>query len=627
MLQWITASLSRKLMMGLAAGLVLAALALVGLFMTTYLGQIEREKAEASKQLNRLLQASLENAMLKRDIPGLRAIVAQLGGQDGIVGVTIINPDGEVRFSSRSEALGRVLDVREMGLAPGTPGLTHSFTDVGGRDVVRSINPVHNKDECSGCHGPVSQHPVNGILIIDYDAEMIKRQALASALMLSGSSGLLIVFFVVGAFWFMKRTVSAPVHALTRAARALAEGDLDARARWRGGDEIAGLGRTFNEMAERLKQGLRDAQEKEAFLQSLIDAVPDGIRVIDAEFTIVKVNDAYCRQLGQTRSAVIGLPCFRSSHRRSDPCPPTLMTCPLAEIQANGRSLTCVQHHLDQDGHALHVEISAAPLEIDLHGYRGPLIVEVIRDLAQEIRYSQEQRLSEIGQLATGVAHEIHNPLASVRLGLQSILRKLEMGQVIDPSFAQYLKLVDGEVDKCISVTEKLLRISMPPGEYRDLVSLRDVIPDVLALLRYEAERIGVRTVLHLGAGPLRVVAADGEMRMLVLNLIQNAFHAMPGGGELRVRGAIEDRNVTFTVEDDGTGIPAERLARIFDPFYSRRADNARGTGLGLAICRAIVGRYGGRIEVTSTPGTGSTFKVILPDADAAGLRRQGSRR
>jgi signal transduction histidine kinase len=104
----------------------------------------------------------------------------------------------------------------------------------------------------------------------------------------------------------------------------------------------------------------------------------------------------------------------------------------------------------------------------------------------------------------------------------------------------------------------------------------------------------------------------------VMLNLVQNAFHAMPQGGELHVSGRLAAPWIQIAVRDTGTGIEPERLSRIFDPFYSRRADGAKGTGLGLSIVRTIVEGYGGRIEVRSEPGHGSVFTVFLPDAASA---------
>lgn len=113
-------------------------------------------------------------------------------------------------------------------------------------------------------------------------------------------------------------------------------------------------------------------------------------------------------------------------------------------------------------------------------------------------------------------------------------------------------------------------------------------------------------------------MASDSELRMVVLNLVHNAFHAMPKGGDLKVSSQSRDGWIVIAVRDQGIGIDPNRLPRIFDPFYSRRADGSKGVGLGLSIVRTIVENYGGRVEVASEAGQGSVFSVFLPDAAAA---------
>jgi signal transduction histidine kinase len=122
---------------------------------------------------------------------------------------------------------------------------------------------------------------------------------------------------------------------------------------------------------------------------------------------------------------------------------------------------------------------------------------------------------------------------------------------------------------------------------------------------------------------PLRVLAADSDLRMMTLNLAQNACHAMPGGGRLTVHCRREGNGIVIRFEDTGIGIAPADQSRIFEPFFSRRADGVRGTGLGLPITKAIVEGHGGSIEVESERGRGSRFTVRFADADADA--RQGA--
>ena len=607
--------LGRKLIVSLALAMLTASLVFLFVFIGAYQARLVKERGDASAQVNRLLQASLENAMLKRDLAGLRDIVSRLGAQERIDAVMILNPSGVVRFASRPEMLGRRFDVAENPLCPGcqlppVTARTAFLTPEKGREVLRSVNPVRNKKPCTQCHGEIAYNPVNGVLVIDYNAAGIKGEALGGALLMGGS-GLAVVVLTLAVVWFtLHRWVLRPVLQLTVASERLAAGDLMARAPVNGHDELSRLGETFNHMADRLEKSLHDLERREVFLQALIDAIPDGVRVIAPDYRVVLVNRAYCDQLGADSAQVLQQPCHVSSHRRNEPCPPTFVTCPLNELNGETRSLVFRERHVAADGRAVFVEVSAAPLEATSDG--ETFIVEVIRDLSQEMRVSQEQKLSEIGLLATGIAHEIRNPLASIRLSFRALQRKAMLEDNRDTRF--YMDIVNTEIDKCIDVTDRLLKLSMPAGR-PTLISLSEIVTDVMTLLEFEAVEGGFETSLDIG-DDLRVVAADADMRMLVFNLVQNAFHAMRKGDRLTVEAYRKGKTVQLAITDTGAGIRPSDMSRIFDPFWSRRADGVRGTGLGLSICRAIVGRCKGKIDVESEFGSGSRFVVTLPLAD-----------
>jgi PAS domain S-box-containing protein len=604
------AALSRKFLIFLGAELLAASMIFLAVFVGIYRGELEAERAQVSAQMNQLLQASLENAMLKRDLDGLKTIVERLGQQDNVAGVVIVNPEGEVRFASTPSWLGRRLDPGPGGFVLGTQFLAEED----GEEILRSVNPVRNKEPCTQCHGPVETHPVNGVLVVDYDAGTLRETAKRTALTLI-LFGLVVVLAMLGGVWWMlKRHVLAPVETLAVASRALASGDFDFRAGLKGKDELGQLGRSFDTMADVLKAAVAKERVHEAFLQELIDSDPDAIRVLSQDGKILKANSAYRRLLGLSpEEDVRGLLCHVSSHGLANFCPATLVTCPLVEIKANREPLKAVQRMKRRDGSEIDVEVHAAPLI----GQEGELlVVESIRDLAADIRFSHEQKLSELGRLATGVAHEIRNPLASVRLALQGLLKRAEGGSMTAEEAVRYLMLVDGQIDKCIDVTDRLLKLSMHAGGRPQLLSVKPAIEETVSLLSYEAEAKQIDVVIDLPSEETcRVMASDSDLRMIVLNLVQNAFHALPLGGRLDIQGQARDAMFEIVFSDNGAGIPEDALPRIFDPFFSRRADGQPGTGLGLTIVKSLAKRLGGGVSVESKEGLGTRFILRLPRA------------
>ncbi|MEA3276045.1 MAG: ATP-binding protein [Pseudomonadota bacterium] len=613
-MRWLEESLNKKFAVGTAAGLLVSSLAFLVLFVGLYREQLERERSVAAAQVTRLLQTSLENAMLKRDLEGLKGIVGRLGNEAGIYGVMISNPQGEIRFASDPERLGEYippdLDIRAQ-------PVTQFLDDADGQNLLRSVNPVGNKPPCQECHGPIEQNPVNGILYVDFDSGPILAQARKTTFALMGSGSIIVLINLAGGWWFIRRYVIRPVEHLSNVSLRLSNGDLGARTALTGKDELAVLGGRFNHMAATLEEKMEELRDKEYFLQELVDAVPDGIRVIDPDYRVVLANATYRDQLGLEGDVTGPDLCYSVAHARESPCPETLITCPLKEIARSGKPLRVVHRHHRTDGGKLDVELYAAPMRVISKGEPRLLVVESIRDLQQEVKFSHEQKLSELGRLAAGVAHEIHNPLAAVRLALHAAEQANAEAPPDHAQVSEYLGLVDQEVEKCREVTERLLKLSVPPPEQQELVVVERVIDDTLKLLQWEAQTRSVDIRLVTEGTPLRVLASDSELRMVTLNLVQNALHAMPRGGSLTVRCGREGGGVAISFEDTGVGINANDRLRMFEPFFSRRADGIRGTGLGLSITKSIVEKHDGSILVDSEPGHGSRITVTFPDADS----------
>ncbi|MES9812140.1 MAG: ATP-binding protein [Candidatus Thiodiazotropha sp.] len=611
-MNWIANSLNRKFILGTTSGLAISSLVFLLLYISLYQSELEGERAHTANQVNNLLQVSLENAMLKRDLPGLSEMVKKLGKQEGIASVFITNPGGEIRFSSRVGDFGK-----QLANPYRATSLTTLFLEDGdGQEILRSINPVHNKAACKECHGPAEENPINGILYVDYDAVPIRNRVRDTTLMLMGAGALIVILNLVGGWWFIHAYILRPVNHLTHASQELTNGNLESRVSMRGTDELSQLGDTFDLMAERLQEKLLELEEQKGFLQALVDAVPDGIRIIDDKFKIVLTNKAYREQHKLPQTTEVGNDCYTLTHKTTKPCPPTLITCPVHEIQQHKKPIKVVHQHHRSDQSTFEVEIFAAPMEIKRGRRETTLIVESIRDLAKEVKYSQEQKLSELGRLATGVAHEIHNPLASVKLALDATKNTLIADNDYTDGVMQHFELIDDEINTCIEITGKLLKLGSPPPENLELVDVNNALHETLSLLQWQADQLHITVEERYEIDLLRTLASDSEIRMVALNLAQNAFHAMPEGGILTVSSFSDGKKILLQFSDTGAGIRAKDLPYIFDPFFSRRADDVKGTGLGLSISLAIIEKYGGTIRVESEFSVGSVFTIELPDAE-----------
>ena len=233
-----------------------------------------------------------------------------------------------------------------------------------------------------------------------------------------------------------------------------------------------------------------------------------------------------------------------------------------------------------------------------------------LREQADQIIEIEEQlrradRLSALGELSAGMAHEIRNPLGSIR-GTAEILRD---GVAPDDPKQEFAEILVREVDRLNRVLEDFLRFARPdPVEVGRFV-LQHVIGDVLDLTRQQAVRNNVDVAAKLG-DEIEIPGQGEQVKQAFLNLVLNALQAMPNGGALEVSLRVLPQEVQVLFSDSGPGIAPEDRERIFNPFVTTRDS---GTGLGLAITQRIIQGHGGRIMLDSRPGEGACFTVCLP--------------
>ena len=226
-------------------------------------------------------------------------------------------------------------------------------------------------------------------------------------------------------------------------------------------------------------------------------------------------------------------------------------------------------------------------------------------------RLIMSEKLAAVGEITASVAHEINNPVAVIQGNLD--LARDTLGKDVD-RVAEEFRLIDDQVYRIGVIVSKLLQFARP-GEYSgsdNLISPAEVVADCLVLTRHQTEVAAIKTETRFDSVK-QVLMSRTELQQVLVNLILNAVHAMPEGGALTVSVTDSADGVSIGVEDSGTGMAPEVLARIFDPFFTTK--QAQGTGLGLSISQQLVSRAGGRIAASSTPGEGSRFEIFLPAA------------
>jgi two-component system, NtrC family, sensor kinase len=260
------------------------------------------------------------------------------------------------------------------------------------------------------------------------------------------------------------------------------------------------------------------------------------------------------------------------------------------------------------------VNVAIAPLVTRKFQVIGRLIImdDITERIELEAQLSQADKLSSIGLLAAGVAHEVNTPLAVISSYTQMLGKQLQG----DPQKAGLLEKITRQTFRASEIVNNLLNFSRTSGSEIGDVDVNKVIADTLALLEHQFKVAKVEVQNALEPALPAIQGNAGRLQQVFLNLFLNAKDAMPGGGTLRVA-TLNGESVSVCVSDTGTGIAPENIQRIYDPFFttktSPREGQARGTGLGLSVTYGIIQEHAGKIRVESHPGEGTTFILDFP--------------
>lgn len=220
---------------------------------------------------------------------------------------------------------------------------------------------------------------------------------------------------------------------------------------------------------------------------------------------------------------------------------------------------------------------------------------------------AQLEKMSSLGRMAAGIAHEINNPLTGIMLFSSSLIKKTEPGD----RFQEGLQVILDETSRCKNIVEGLLAFSRNPSPEKNFNNLNDIVKRSIKILENEFQLHYIKIDTNLSESLRPTLLDENQLEQVFVNLLINAMHAIGEKGTITVETGETPLHQAFVaVTDDGNGINRDQMKTIFDPFFTTKAE---GTGLGLAICHNIVHNHGGDIQVTSKIGEGSTFVVTFP--------------
>ncbi|MGB8509023.1 MAG: ATP-binding protein, partial [Pyrinomonadaceae bacterium] len=346
------------------------------------------------------------------------------------------------------------------------------------------------------------------------------------------------------------------------------------------------------------------------FNESIVESINVGLLAVDTEGRVTACNSALEEMLGVRRGESTGQ---RVEDLFAEDFADTLhQVLGRAGWELGELRRLYKLHTATRENRPLILNIALAPLKrTDSAVHTGALVVleDVTARVRLEEQFQQREKLSSIGQLAAGVAHEINTPLTGVSSYTQMLLGMLPE---TDPKHALLTK-IRRQTDRATDIVTNLLNFSRTgsAAEFAG-VDVHRVLDDTLQLLEPQFRQSRIELVREYAPELPAVFGNAGKLQQVFTNLLLNARDAIPESGRIRLRTALgEDDEITIEISDDGIGIAPENIARIYDPFFTTKGVG-KGTGLGLAVSYGIVQEHYGHIFVESAPGQGTTFRVTL---------------
>ena len=395
--------------------------------------------------------------------------------------------------------------------------------------------------------------------------------------------------------FLLSKTITTPIERITEGARSIAEGNFDQDLGVQSSDEIGELTRSFNYMARRLKTTVGEVQGERDKLNTLFLHMTDGVAAFTTDGRLIHMNPATENLLGV---------------RMQDNLTFDEM---FADLEMVGSDETAMRSFLTSEitrrGRVLSVTL--APYGA-LDGKGG--VIAVLHDITEQRRLDDARR-----EFVANVSHELRTPLTNIRSYTETLLDAA--GDIPLDTEKQFLGVISSESERMARIVTDLLTLSKLDYGRMELrmqrFSLSALLHKVADAMKFTAEDSGHEMTVDAPDSLPEITGDRERIEQVVVNILSNAVKYTPSGGHIRLAACRGEKNtVRITVQDDGIGIPAEDVPRLFERFY--RVDKARsraagGTGLGLAIAKEIVEKHGGHIELESEYGKGTTVHITLP--------------
>jgi len=439
-------------------------------------------------------------------------------------------------------------------------------------------------------------------------SEEILGQPLRQELLTYGLISIALVLLTMAASYFIAGYMLRSLRQIMDKVTAIANGNFRETIIIRNKDELGSLadrvnvmGSNLDQYTTRLKDAAAELQHTKQYLESFVGHTSDAIHVVDLDGHITQVNKAFVSMFGWSEEEVMDKP------------PPNIPEDKLTdyeqlmdEVLRGGTASDFETVRFTKDGRLIDVSMTVSPIRDEQeHIVAVATITRNITSRKQaEEMLRRSEKLSVVGQLAAGVAHEIRNPLTTL-VGFVQLQKTT--GQLSDEN----LDLMLEELDRINMIVSEFLVLAKPQANRYDYVLPGELIKDIMLLLDSEARKNNVCMSLALPETPIGLKGVANQLKQVFVNVIKNGIEAMQTGGRLQIElKPLNDEEVAIIFSDQGSGIAEDDLARLGEPFFSTKEG---GNGLGIMVSQQIIANHRGVIRFKSSPGEGTRVEIVLP--------------
>jgi len=489
-------------------------------------------------------------------------------------------------------------------------------TNVGGSQKIMAFAPIFYAS------GPYAEKGVFGGVTIGAEVKQFHKMSesassnirllykafLTGAWVMIGLTTLLVVYVA----YRLSHNITAPLSTLIAGTQEMARGKLATQVEITSPVEVADLAKAFNAMARQLserrerllktlavlRRSRKEIKQERDFKQTIFENVEVGILTLDSERMVTSLNGvarAILQCEASDRDHVVLDRVFHAF--------PELLQALAQHFDATRWSEYVT---LERGGRSMTYRLAIHPLSSGREAGHILTVEDLTERVKSRLRMARLERLASLGRLSAGIAHEVRNPLTGISLLLDELHDRL----LANPEDQGLIQRALQEIERLEGLVNELLNFASLPDTRMAPGDVAKVLRDTLFLVSKQFQKQQVRLHEEIPAHlPLSRMDSD-RLKQAILNLLTNALDAMPDGGELWIVAEESDADILLRIRDTGIGVPAERQALIFEPFYTTKGE---GTGLGLSITHTIITSHGGRIEVQSRAGEGTEFMIYLP--------------